>query len=83
MAWSPNKPVPPPRDHTDVVSTPGSVQLQTIGVIRSPFRERHGTPRQAVMPPEIPTEPVEGQVVLDTEVVPEKALRSLDGFDRV
>ena len=83
MAWSPNKPVPPPRDHTDVVTTSGTVKLQTIGVIRSPYKERHGTPRQAVMPPELPADSVDGSVVLDTTRVPEKALRALDGFDRI
>jgi tRNA-Thr(GGU) m(6)t(6)A37 methyltransferase TsaA len=83
MAWSPNKPVPPPRDHTEVVSAPDVVRLQAIAVIRSPYKERHGTPRQAVMPVDMPSEAMEGQVVLDTDVVPEKALRELDGFDRI
>ena len=83
MAWSRNKPVPPPRDHTEVVTTPDSVDVKTIAVVRSPYKERHGTPRQAVMPPEMTRAPVVGQVVLDTTVVPETALRALDGFDRI
>ena len=82
MAWSPKKPVPPPRDHTAVVDQPASIQLQPIGVIRSPYKERHGTPRQPVAPGDDETQ-VLGCVEIDTDFVPEKALRDLDGFERI
>ena len=84
MAWSPNKPVPPPRDHTTVVEAPNALSLAPIGVVRSPYTERHGTPRQSGLRGrgrEAILEP--GQVELFTDAVPVTALRDLEGFDRV
>ena len=83
MAWSPKKPVPPPRDHTGVVATPRAVEMVPIGLIRSPYKERHGTPRQAVLPADVEGEVREGCVILDTSIVPETALRDIEGFSRV
>ncbi len=82
MAWSPNKPVPPPRNHTAVVDKPVSIQLDPIGVVRSPYTERHGTPRQPVSPVENDAA-LAGRIELHTDVVPAKALRDLEGFDRI
>ncbi|KAH8048555.1 hypothetical protein JL720_15831 [Aureococcus anophagefferens] len=36
----------PPLDHTSRVATPASIALEPIGVVRSPYTERFGTPRQ-------------------------------------
>ena len=84
MAWSPNKPVPPPRDHTEVVDAPDQVTFEPIGVVRSPYTERHGTPRQSVVRGRgRETHMEEGRVEIFTDRVDEKALRDLDGFDRV
>ena len=75
---------PPPRDYTDVVERPTSLELAPIGVIRSPYKERHGTPRQAVIQGRERPEAFEpAQVELFTDIVPEKALRDIDGFDRI
>ena len=34
------------RDYTDAVPFPEQITLRPIGVVRAPFTERHGTPRQ-------------------------------------
>lgn len=84
MAWSKNKDVPPPRDHRNVVDAPESVVLEPIGWVRSPYTERHGTPRQPVVRGVGRRENMElGTVEIDTERIPEKALRDIEGFDRV
>ena len=38
-----------PKDYIDAVPVPKQVQLATIGYVRSPYRERFGTPRQATV----------------------------------
>ena len=82
MAWSPNKPVPPPRDHTGVVTVEDAIPLTPIGVVHSPYKERHGTPRQSTALNE--SEPmVSGRIELDSAWIPDKALRDLDGFERI
>ena len=47
-----------------------------IGVVRSPYVERHGTPRQATV-----NDPVMGVIALNPEF--RGSLKSLDGFDYV
>jgi tRNA-Thr(GGU) m(6)t(6)A37 methyltransferase TsaA len=84
MAWSKNKDVPPPRDHRAAVAVPDAVVLEPIGEIRSPYTERHGTPRQPVVRGAGSAVEMElGQVVLNTDRVPEKALRDIEGFGRI
>ena len=84
MAWSKNKAVPPPRDHRDAVGVPRSVTMAPIGWVRSPYTERHGTPRQPVVRGVGRREDdLVGAVEIDTERVPEKALRDIEGFDRI
>mmetsp|Transcript_38246 Transcript_38246/g.61964 ORF Transcript_38246/g.61964 Transcript_38246/m.61964 type:complete len:300 (+) Transcript_38246:1716-2615(+) len=39
----------PPQDHVSNVPTPSEVMLQPIGYVRSPYKERFGTPRQATV----------------------------------
>jgi tRNA-Thr(GGU) m(6)t(6)A37 methyltransferase TsaA len=84
MAWSPKKPVPPPRDHTGVVAAPTDLTLRPIGIIHSPYKERHGTPRQSVIRGRGRQQSMEpGTVELYTDLVPMLALRDLEGFDRI
>jgi len=81
---SPPGSAPPPRDHRNVVSRPDAVLLQPIGRIHSPYKERHGTPRQPVVQGKGRDSAMEaGRVELFTDFVPEKALRDLEGFDRI
>ena len=70
------------RDYTDVVDFPDEVALRPIARVRSPFTERHGTPRQPGM--EGPKEA--GSVVGEVELldhVPTAAIDDLAGFDHV
>jgi tRNA-Thr(GGU) m(6)t(6)A37 methyltransferase TsaA len=79
-----NQPIPPPRDHRDVVQAPEVITMEPIGIIRSPYKERHGTPRQPVIRGSGQTTAMQaGTVHLDTDRVPEKALRDIEGFDRI
>ena len=74
----------PEKDYIDAVAFPESVPVQPIGIVRSPYRERHGTPRQAVV-----TEGTRGNAAqrgtleLFEHVVPARALGGLEGFDYV
>lgn len=84
MAWSKNKDVPPPRDHRDAVDVPSTITMAPIGIVRSPYTERHGTPRQAVVRGGGGGgDPMVGAVEIDTGRVPETALRDIEGFDRI
>jgi tRNA-Thr(GGU) m(6)t(6)A37 methyltransferase TsaA len=79
-----NKNPPPPRDYTQIVQAPTTLQLEPIGVVRSLYKERHGTPRQAVIQGRERPEAFEpAQVELFTARVPEKALRDIEGFERI
>ncbi len=40
----------PPKFYAEDAETPTRVELTPIGVVRSPHKERHGTPRQATLP---------------------------------
>ncbi|MCB9797350.1 MAG: tRNA (N6-threonylcarbamoyladenosine(37)-N6)-methyltransferase TrmO [Alphaproteobacteria bacterium] len=73
----PSKPPPPPRDHREVAPFPEALTLTPIGRVRSPFTERHGTPRQAG------EAGGRGQLVLDPERVPLAALSDLEGIERL
>ncbi|MGB0639440.1 MAG: tRNA (N6-threonylcarbamoyladenosine(37)-N6)-methyltransferase TrmO [Myxococcota bacterium] len=64
--------------------SPDKLQLEPIGVIHSPYTERHGTPRQAGIQGKDRPDAFEAATVeIDTERVPEKALRDIEGFDRI
>jgi tRNA-Thr(GGU) m(6)t(6)A37 methyltransferase TsaA len=71
----------PRRDYADRVPFPEVVTLRPIAVMRSPFRERHGTPRQGVVDDQ-PLPPTEGEVEL-LDGIPVEALADLAGFARV
>ena len=70
------------KDYVGVVPFPDTVELRPIGIVRSPYTERWGTPRQARVPEAAPhAAPREGRVELFPDVVPPIALKDLDGFD--
>ena len=78
------KKLPPKRDHREVVDRPGEVSLKPVGWIRSPYHERHGTPRQPTVRGRGREQAMEaGRVEFDPEFIPQTALRDLEGFDRV
>mmetsp|Transcript_3980 Transcript_3980/g.16854 ORF Transcript_3980/g.16854 Transcript_3980/m.16854 type:complete len:94 (+) Transcript_3980:118-399(+) len=58
------------------------MSVQAIGVVRSPYKERFGTPRQAtVWEQSIGNAPQDGEIHLIGDPRYEHALRGLDGFD--
>ncbi len=61
------------RDYTDAVPLPTEVTARVIGVVRSPFTERHGTPVQ----------PGAAGAPGAVELVHPDALRDLEGFDHI
>ena len=74
----------PPKDYVNAIEVPQSLELCVIGRVHSPYKERHGTPRQSALKaaPEN-YEPVLATIELFTDVVPSIALKDLDGFDRI
>ena len=75
---------PPPRFYTDGASLPDVVELRPIGVVRSPHRERHGTPRQANIAADPSLRPDESaSLELFEHCLPERALADLEAFDRI
>jgi tRNA-Thr(GGU) m(6)t(6)A37 methyltransferase TsaA len=57
------------------------VTCRPIGLVRSPFTERFGTPRQATVTAGLADEaPAEARLELFPDVVPPEALRDLEGF---
>lgn len=61
---------------------PDEVRLRPIAVVRSPFTERHGTPRQPGLEGPKELGDGRGQVVLLDGIDP-AALRDLEGFERI
>jgi tRNA-Thr(GGU) m(6)t(6)A37 methyltransferase TsaA len=72
----------PPKDYIQAVDFPEAVTLQPIGVVRSPYTERHGTPRQSQLSttPE-GYEPAIARIELFPDRIPPEALKDLDGFE--
>ena len=63
---------------------PPALELRPIGVVRSPYVERYGTPRQATVGDPGSGDVVEdGSLVFDPAMVPVEALQDLDGFEFV
>ncbi len=74
----------PPRDYHAQVPFPDRVECVPIGVVRSVFTERNGTPRQAGLPDVRGRDGNSpGRVELFPDLVPRTALQDLAGFDRV
>jgi tRNA (adenine37-N6)-methyltransferase len=74
----------PPKNYIEAVPFPNSISLQPIGIVHSPYKERHGTPRQSELrnPPEN-YQPVTAQIELFSMMIPEIALKDLVGFERI
>jgi tRNA (adenine37-N6)-methyltransferase len=54
------------------------MKLQTIGIIRSPFKQKFGTPRQSGLAPSALAE-----IILDKKIVPEGSLDGLSDFSHI
>ncbi len=67
--------------YTDAAPFPRRVELAPIGVVRSPFRERFGTPVQAEPAPAAGVPP--SRLELFPERVPIEALAGFEGMDYV
>ncbi len=74
----------PPKDYVQVVDFPPQIQCQPIGVVHSPYKERHGTPRQAQMH-SAPADyrPVVAEIELFAATIPPTALKDLDQFEMI
>ena len=68
----------PAKDYIDSVSFPSTVELSPIGVVRSEYRERHGTPRQSTV-----GEPRRSRIELFTDRVPLQALSGMEGIEYI
>lgn len=74
----------PPQDHVALFEPPERVELVPIGRVRSPYKERHGTPRQPTVTRGVRGGGAhEGTIELFPEVVPAQALMGLEEFDYV
>ncbi len=77
------KPIPP-KFYTEDASFPAEISASPIGVVRSPHKERHGTPRQAVLPADADLRPDEETVLeLFGHVLTPHATEDLQGFDYI
>ena len=74
----------PPKDYISAVPFPQNITLEPIGVVHSPYTERHGTPRQSELRHQPKGyEPVIARIEIFKHKVPTVALKDLDGFDRI
>ncbi|MBF2067698.1 MAG: tRNA (N6-threonylcarbamoyladenosine(37)-N6)-methyltransferase TrmO [Calothrix sp. C42_A2020_038] len=74
----------PPKDYIQSISFPNEIALRPIGVVHSPYKERHGTPRQSQLRA-VPKnyQPVVAQIELFPDIVPTVALKDMEGFERI
>lgn len=74
----------PPKFYTDGAGFPRTVELEPIGIVHTPHHERHGTPRQAVLPADPERRPHESATIeLFDTVFSLDAVADLDGFDYI
>lgn len=74
----------PPKQYTDDAGFPSRLELAPIGVVRAPHRERHGTPRQAVLAADPALRPDErARLELFEGLIDPAALDDLAGFDHL
>ena len=72
------------KDYVHAVPFPERVELTPIGRVVSPYVERHGTPRQAVVVEGTKSgDFAEATIEMDPRRVPAEALGGLEGFDYV
>jgi len=78
------RPPIPPKAYTGNATFPDRIELRPIGIVRAPHLERHGTPRQAVVPADPALRPDERATIeLFEGVCGPDALVDLAGFDYV
>ena len=72
------------KNYTQDAAIPAQISCHVIGWVRSPYTERHGTPRQAILDSQ-PEDyiPVEAYIELNTDVVPVISLKDIEGFSRI
>lgn len=73
----------PPKDYIDAVPVPSQVALTPIGEVRSPFVERHGTPRQPGCAGPEEAGVVDARIELFADRVHPEALRDLATFSHL
>ncbi|MCH9686537.1 MAG: tRNA (N6-threonylcarbamoyladenosine(37)-N6)-methyltransferase TrmO [Deltaproteobacteria bacterium] len=74
----------PPKFYAQDAGFPEALTLRPIGVVRSPHKERHGTPRQAVLTADPALRPDEGTVLqLFDSVLTPHAVEDLVGIEYV
>ncbi len=74
----------PQKRYIQAVEFPREIAMQPIGVVHSPYTERHGTPRQSQLqaaPKDY--QPATATIELFEDVVPAIALKDLEGFDYI
>ena len=69
------------KNYTSAIPFPTSIQIEPIGKVCSPYKERHGTPRQSELlsKPENYV-PVEATIELFPNKVPGIALKDMEGL---
>lgn len=74
----------PPKDYIESISFPSEITLRPIGVVHSPYKERHGTPRQSQLRT-VPKnyQPAIAQIELFPDIIPTIALKDMEGFERI
>eukprot|EP00638_Chattonella_subsalsa_P002144 CAMPEP_0117739812 /NCGR_PEP_ID=MMETSP0947-20121206/3980_1 /TAXON_ID=44440 /ORGANISM="Chattonella subsalsa, Strain CCMP2191" /LENGTH=265 /DNA_ID=CAMNT_0005555829 /DNA_START=138 /DNA_END=935 /DNA_ORIENTATION=- len=72
----------PQQFYTDMFRTPSNIEMQTIGTVKSPYKERFGTPRQPVITTGVlGGEAQMGEVIFQKNENFEQALEDLEGFE--
>ncbi len=71
------------RAYTDAVPFPKQLVLRPIGRVRSPWKQRHGTPRQPGLRSAGEGGHASGRIELFPDVIDPLALRHLERFDRI
>ena len=74
----------PPKTYSQSIEFPREIVMEPIGIVRSPYKERHGTPRQSELQ-NLPAGyvPAIAQIELFPEKIAAIALKDLEGFDRI
>ena len=74
----------PPKFYAEDASFPKTIELTPVGVVRSPHKERHGTPRQAPLEADPSLRPSETATIeLFDSVFSLHAVEDLAGFEYV
>eukprot|EP00741_Cyanophora_paradoxa_P013657 tig00020704_g13186.t1 len=74
----------PPQNYTEKFEPPAEVMLKPIGYVRSPYKERFGTPRQAPITQQIVGgQEAEAEIHLNPGLNLDLAVRGLEGFEYI